>query len=383
MTIDALDATGRLAAAALFDELSDLDTEAALAEVMTGAAIVASPAPDHRSPRRWPVVAAAVVVLAVAVGSAVAIFGDDEDRVRSADVAPVDADDYGPVIGRLVSQQDPDLIAEVHGPELLGAADEVAVVITGAEPGRRYSATLCLRAGLPETHPGVACADGGEPFTVGADGVAMAVVRLPAVFMGTIPITPNDCRRVACDLRVDTLIENDEPDAGVPGTRFVDADDPWYTNEGPASAPSPWIPLRFDPDSEVAIPTMSVRPLDGTTVTHSGSGLIPGRATVVYEGWTNGPPSAVMLLAPDGRASLGEVEIGADGTFTSDLALPSTMENSARVSVGPDGSEQIGTVDCTSLSAHCWLRLQWSEPTTDARGVPALLPEPLVAPAEG
>lgn len=382
MTPDTLDRIGRRAAAALLADLEDLDTEAALGSLLDGgAAPEPAPSPDRRS-RRWIAVAAPAAAVAAVVGGLV-VGGGSSDEVRTAEAPAIDPADYGPVIGRLVSQQDPNLVAEVHGPELLGAADQVAIVVTGAQPGRQYGATQCVRGKLPEINPATSCM-GREVGTVGADGTATWLVRLPAVFNGTVARQVNDCRMVACDLQVDALIQDDEPDAGVPGSRFVSSDDPYYSDEVAADGASPWIPLRFDPDTEVEVPSLSVRSVGDGSAVVSGTGLAPGRVQLVAEGWSDGPPTSLMILGPDGAIPVGEAEVAADGTFTTEVRLPTSMTDTDRGTIGEGEDQQplpATTVDCSAAASSCWVRLQPIDAPADRDGVAALLPDPVPYPA--
>lgn len=381
MTPDTLDRIGRRAAAALLADLEDLDTEAALGSLLDGgAAPEPAPSPDRRS-RRWIAVAApaaAVAAVAAVVGGLVG-GGGSSDEVRTAEAPAIDPADYGPVIGRLVSQQDPNLVAEVHGPELLGAADQVAIVVTGAQPGRQYGASQCVRGSVEEVHPATACGD-LQIGTVGDDGSATWVVRLPAVFGGTIPRQLNDCRTDGCELRIDTLIQDDEPDAGVPGTRFLSAADPSASGEEPA--PSPWIPLRFDLDVEVAVPTMTVERGGAGSVAVAGEQLAPGRYDVVYEGWSTGAPEPLRVIGPEASVGLGEVVVDDDdGTFAITIELPATITDTSSTTTDGDGTVlPPATVGCTTPTAFCWLRLQPAEPLTPD-GLPVVLPEPVAPPS--
>jgi hypothetical protein len=390
MTTDQLDALGHRAADELRASLHDLDTEAALADLLAGRL----PAPHDRlgrsgGGRRLGVAAMVAAAVAAVVGVAVVtrIAGPGDERVGTGSKPVVEPGDYGGRLGSLVSQQDPSLRVEVYGPEPLGAADQVAVSIQGGRPGQRYGLQLCRREGLPVNNPATSCTSVGS-LTVASDGQAVEVVRLPAVYMGVVPIRQNDCRKVACDLIVEAVIEDDEPDAGVPGTRFVDQSDPWYRAEGPGAPASPWIPLSFDPAADVGpLASMALlRAPEGSpsgVVRIEGQDLAPGRLSLAVYGFEREPTGPFGEVAAVAVAPLTTVEVADDGTFSADLDLPGEVVDGAG---DGDGSAQVEgseppRVDCTSARWACQVRATWvgTPPTVD--GVPALVPEPLGYPA--
>jgi hypothetical protein len=318
------------------------------------------------------------------VAAVTVISGSDDTRVGTGAKPVLDPSDYGPRIGRLVSQQDPSLIAEVHGPAPLGAADAVAVSIQGGRPDHTYAMQLCRREGLPVNNPATSCTWLGTAM-VAPDGTAVEVVRLPAVYMGAVPVRQNDCREVACDLVVEAVIDDDEPDAGVPGTRFVDMTDPWYQAEGPEAPPSPWIALSFDPDADVGpLPSMElVAAGEGRdAVRVAGTGLAPGELVLAVHGFEREPVGPFGEIASVAVVPLATVAVDADGTFTVDVDLPEEVVDDGdgeRVATVEGGTPV--RVDCSAAQWACQVRATWVDGPPIVGGVPALLPEPVAYPA--
>jgi hypothetical protein len=387
MTTDQLDELGRRSAEDLWASLHDLDTEAALADLL-GRRL---PAPREGSGRvgggrRLGLVALVAAALVAVVGMAVVtrIAGSGDERVGTASEPTVDPRDYGERLGRLVSQQDPSLIAELYGPNPLGAADQVAVSVEGGRPGQRYGLQLCRREGLPVNNPATSCTSVGS-LVVAPSGEAVAVVRLPAVYMGVVPVGQNDCRSVACDLLIEAVIEDDEPDAGLPGTRFVDPSDPWYRAEGPGAPPSPWLPLSFDPNADVgALPSMELLATGGSGegVRLEGRNLAPGKLAITVHGFEREPIAPFGEISAVAVVPLTTVDVDADGSFSVPVDLPGEVVDGGGDGDGVDqveGSEPI-RVDCSSAAWACQVRAAWADTPPNLNGVPALLPEPAAYP---
>ncbi|HRW36226.1 MAG: hypothetical protein KDB04_05450 [Acidimicrobiales bacterium] len=380
MSTETLDRAAARAVDALHAELEGLDTEAALEAVTSGRAVAPEPrAPRRRRGTRIAAVAAAVLVLG---GIVAALRPDGSGRdVRVADGPPIDASAYGAVVGRLESQVVPGLVAEVHGPELLGARSEVAVAVRGAAPGRTYHLAQCLRPGLPVNNPATTCAELGD-LVIGSDGTGVAALRLPAVFMGTVPLRPNDCRTSECELQIGPLVGEDEPESTGDAAAFVPSSDPFYVGDG--SAPSPWLPLAFDPAAEVdPLPTLSVTAIDGPDqgrwVRIEGANLAPGALALTVQGFLQEPAPPFSELSPTAVGELRTVEVGADGSFEVELALPDPI---VQAPADIDGEARTpAPVACGAAPWACRIRVLWADGAPSVEGTPALLPEPVAYPA--
>lgn len=191
------------------------------------------------------------------------------------------------------------------------------------------------------------------------------------------PLRHNDCRTEACDLMVSPVIGDDQPDEGLPGTRFVSAQDPW-PNEG---SDSPWIPLRFDPGAIVdplpalTASTVSGRPGDGHRVRLEGRNLPPGPLQVLVIGFSREPIGPLAALQFDADESVADVEVGADGTISVEVDVPDQLSTDSRTEVDGELLPH-AAMSCADAPWACQLRVAWSGAWTPEGGSPPL-PEPV------
>ena len=349
MTPDLLDHEARRATATLFASLDDLDTEGTLAAVHRGMSPAALTPPGRRpGPGRSLLAAACLLVVAGLVGVAVvARSGSDGDRVDTGDEVPVDPASFGPVLGRLTGASDPDLAAVVHGPSALRHGDEIAIAVTGAEPGFAYGAQLCAEADGP------AFCIGFDSFVVGADGSALLVVDLPAVFAGAVAHV-NDCRTVPCRLLVDVTADDTQTDAEV----AIGSLAPRARTDG-----FDGIDLTFDPDAPApAVPSVDVEPRGlrspGVAVRVTGRDLQPGTWLLVAEGAAYPWSGPMRHNRGTHRAELAEVVVDETGVLEAAVTLPLDLSLATDGSVASDGP---ATLDCrtrTSDGTWCAVRLE-------------------------
>lgn len=366
MNHDLLDREARLAADAIHREVADVDVDAALAAVLAG--------PDLR-PRRRLAAAAAAVVLLGGVAVAVSQQGSDPQRVGTADAPPLDPSDYGPVLQRLRGLDDPTLQATIHGPELLDDRDELAVAISGGRPGQRYLLQQCVVAG-PDVNPAASCTFGPD-FVLDADGAGIGVVEVSTVFDGVGWPHRNDCRIEACELVISGLVEEDQPDEGLPGTQFDDPNDAEVT---------PWPQLRFAPDAGAPpLPAMEAEVLDdgaGTTSVRITGRDLPAGAIVELRahGFTVEPSGFLASSGGIGSEEIATVEVAADGTFSTDATLPAQVtEEGERIENGVVQSPEV--VTCADAAWSCQIRLTYEDGPPLVDGRPALVAPQLPYPA--
>lgn len=107
-----------------------------------------------------------------------------------------------------------------------------------------------------------------------------------------------------------------------------------------ASGKTAVVPIAFDPDTEIVVPTISVSPdrdlVDGDAVTTTGSGFRPF-AGLQFR--LCGPEAS----GPDCEWIDAWAEVGADGTFTSEMRVYSVLHTPT------------GDIDCRSSSEPCQL----------------------------
>jgi hypothetical protein len=366
MNHDLLDREARSAADAIHREVADAEVDAALAAVLAG--------PDVTSRRRL-VAAAAAVVLLSGVAVAVSQRGSDPERVGTADAPPLDPADYGPVLATLEGIDDPGLRAVVHGPELLDDRDELAVAITGGLPGQRYALQQCVAAG-PDVNPAASCTDQLGTVTLDASGAGVVMGEIATVFDGVGWQHRNDCRAEACELAIGSIIENDQPDAGLPGTRFDDPDDDVLGGR---------VPLAFAPDATApTLPTMQVEVVDRDPVVVarlSGQDLPPGSSVVLQaHGYTFEPSGILATIPGTGFEEITTVEVAADGTFSIVATLPTQVtEDGERSENGVVQPPEVVTCADAAWSCQIWLAYEDQPPLVDGR--PALVAPPLPYPA--
>jgi hypothetical protein len=365
MNHDLLDREARLAADAIRREVADADVDGALAAVLAG--------PDRRSRRRL-VAAAAAVVLLGGLAVAVSQRGSDPERVGTADAPPLDPADYGPVLATLEGIDDPGLRAVVHGPELLDDRDEVAVAITGGLPGQRYLLQQCVADG-PDVNKAASCTFGPE-LVVDDDGAGAVVAEVITVFDGAGWPQRNDCRVEDCELVISGLVEEDQPDDGLPGTQFDDPNDAQAT---------PWAQLRFAPDASApTLPAMEVEVLggDGPAVLArlTGRDLPPGSPVVLRAHGYGREPSGMLSTSPGmGSVEIATVEVGADGTFSIEVELPAqVIEDGERTQNGVVQPPEVVTCADAPWSCQIWLAYEDGPPLVDGRA--ALVAPPLPYP---
>ena len=106
----------------------------------------------------------------------------------------------------------------------------------------------------------------------------------------------NDCRETPCELQISPIFEDDQPDEGLPGTRFAEDLDPTEPVD------SPWIPLTFADDAGAPpLPSTTAKFLEatseGTRVRLEGTDLRPGRASVLVDGFFE-PPTGIFTHFP-------------------------------------------------------------------------------------
>lgn len=328
MTLD-LDTMARSASADLRRRTESVDTEAALAALHRSAG-----SGRHRARRLLPsgrtlaVAAAATVVLLAALAFVAGTRGGDgTERLGTEPSQPIDPTSYGPLLGTLHGVDDPALTAEVYGPAELQDGSPVAVSITGGRPGQRYVLTQCA-TGASDYNPAADC-NGWADLTVGPDGSVLAEVQAWAVFAGGSVPYVNDCRAVRCSMEISPLVEEDQPDEGLPGTVFA----PTEGTGVPAS-----VPMVFDPEAAAPpIPTMTAtflsRVAEGEQVRIEGEDLTPGRYAVVASGYLHPPTGMLAHLIGSAHAAVASVEVPADGRLSTTVTLPDALTDLSETTV--------------------------------------------------
>lgn len=383
MTVD-LDTLARSAAADLRRRSETTDTEAALATLhrSTGTG-------RHRLRRLVPsgrtlaFVAAAVVLLAALAFAVGTRDGDDTQRLGTETTVPIDPTSFGPLLGTLHGSDDAGLTAEVYGPETVEDGSKVAVSITGARPGQHYAVTQCA-TGTADFHPAANCVGWGD-LVVGEDGSVAGAFEAWAVFgAGSAPFT-TDCRGVLCEVQISPLVEEDQPDDGLPGTRFAPR-----TPEDEAEGRPGSVVLPLADDAEAPpIPRMEAtlveRVDDGMRVGIEATDLAPGRYDLVANGYLYPPTGMLAHLMGSAQKVVAAVEVGADGRLATTVTLPDALQDISETTVdGVVQDPEIVACGVDTSTCDIWLipsaTASGAAPSSTGRGI--LVPRPVPYPAE-
>lgn len=377
MTAD-LDTLARSAAADLHRRAERVDTEAALHALHRSAGTG-----PHRVRRMVPsgrvlaLAAAAVVVLAGLAFAVGTQGGDATEHLGTETTLPIDPTSFGPLLGTLHGVDDAGLTAEVYGPKALDDGSEVAVSITGGIPGQAYLVSQCA-VGDPDYSPVVSCATSDGP-TLDGDGAGVAVIEAWTVFDGTGAAYRNDCRKVACELQIGAIVEDDQPDEGRPGTQFAD-----QAEHADALTDSPWIPITFAADAGAPpLPELTAsflgRTDQGTRVRLKGSNLQPGPTLVLVDGFDE-PRTGMLAHVPGvGPAEIDQVEVAADGTFSAEVVLPDAVTQVSTTTIN-DIVQDPEIVACDASPSYCVVQVASRNRSTGSVSGSGAARRPLTAP---
>lgn len=382
MTAD-LDTTARAASTELHRRSEAVDTEAALAALHrsagTGRHHVRRLLPSGRA---FAMAAAAVVLLAALAFAAGTRGGDGTERLGTEPTQPIDPTAYGPLLGTLHGIDRPQLTAEVYGPQDIEDGSDVAVSITGARPGQRYALTQCA-TGTADFNPAANCVSWGD-LVVGADGSVAGAFDAWAVFgSGSAPFT-TDCRGVRCEVQISPLVEEDQPDDGLPGTRFTPR-----TPEDEAEGRPGSVVLPIAADAEAPpIPAMEAtfveRVDDGIRAGIEATDLAPGRYDLVANGYRYPPTGMLAHLMGPAQSVVKAVEVAADGRLAVVVTLPDALTDITETSVnGVVQDPEIVACGVDTSTCDIWLipsaTAAGAAPSSTGRGI--LVPRPVPYPA--
>jgi hypothetical protein len=370
------DTMARSAAADLHRRTDGVDTEAALAALHRSAGTG-----RHRVRRLVPsgralAAAAAVVVLIAGVAFAVGTRGGGDggtDRLGTETTQPVDPTSYGPLLGTLHGADAPELTGKVYGPAELQDGSKVAVSITGGRPGQVYLINQCA-TGTPDYNPAANCTGWGE-LQIGADGTAAGVFTAWAVFGAVSVPSTSECGRDMCSMEILRLVEEDQPDEGLPGTAFAPAD-------GAAEDTQPSVPLTFAADVEVPpIPTMTAtfidRTAEGVHAHLTGRDFAPGQVDIVANGYLYPPTGMLAHLMSPAQEVVASVSIPASGRLSATVTLPEALTDLSRTTDENGVVQDPEIVACGVDTSTCDL---WVMPKASAgegtRGILTPLPTP-------